>query len=134
MKIFEFNPVLYPTRLWVCKSGTTIDELDEVFGVLCEDNTIESFKDNLQLPQFGDSATTYIVGHKKLGLKGCLVYLNREVTVGSLAHEASHCTDWIFDEIDDAPKERLYESGEPRAYYLQWVMECLWKVKQGKVK
>lgn len=131
-KIYEFNPQIYKTRLWVAKRGVTKDEIDKVFYALNEDEEGVSFADNHEMPDYGTALETYIVGHKESKIKGCLVVINREVTVGSLAHEASHCADWLFEDIGEAT--RSYEHGEPQAYYIEWVTDRLYEVYKGKVK
>lgn len=131
MKIYEFNPCIYRTRLWVCRRGVTIEELDDTFEALCDDNTGASFKENHSLPQYDEGIKVYPVGHKKSGYSGCLVYLNRGITAADICHEAVHCMDWLFIQIGES--ERSWEHCEPSAYYAGWVFDCIWKVWKGKV-
>ena len=130
-KIYEFDPHIYKTRLWVCKKGVTLEEIDEVFDALCEDGTGTSFKDNHKLPSCDEGIKVYPVGHKKSCYTGLLVYLNRNFTPGDICHEAVHCTDWLFIEIGET--ERSWEHSEPPAYYAGWVFNCIWKVYKGKI-
>lgn len=128
--IKEFDPVIYPFRLWVAKD-TTIEEIDRHFEAICDDLTGTSFKDNHTLPDSRTAAArTYIVGHKKSGYMGCLVYLPKGTPLKILSHEADHCADWLFEQIGE--DKRSYNNGEPYAYYQSWVFECLYKVKSGK--
>ena len=131
MRIYEFDPVIFPTRIWVAKKGITINEIDRTFYAVCDDNTGVSFKDSHKLPGAGTGAETYIVGHKRIGLQGCLVILNGSKDAKMLSHEAAHCADWLFEFIGE--QERSYNHGESYAYYQSWVFDCLYKVWRGKV-
>jgi len=131
-RIYEFDPQIYPTRLWVARKGVTIDEIDKMFEAICSDNiTGCSFKENHTLPGIGTGAETFVVGHKKSGFMGCLVYLNSPREAKYLSHEADHCADHLFETIGE--KERSYNHGEPYAYYQSWVFDCLYKVWRNKV-
>lgn len=125
-RIYEFNPVIYPTRLWVALSSITIDEIDKTFDAICDDGVGVSFKANHKLLGVGVDAKTYIVGHKKQNIIGCLVIISDSVQVKNLSHEADHCADYLFEEIGET--ERSYLHGEPYAYYQSWVFDCLYNV------
>ena len=130
-KIYEFDPVIYPFKVWVARKGTTIERIDKVFEALCQDDTGCSFKDNHILPDKGTAAQTYIVGHKKQGITGCLVVLGYGTLVKDLSHEACHCADWLFERIGDTTRE--YERGECYAYYQCAVFDFLYNVFRRKV-
>lgn len=131
-KIYEFDPVIYPFKLWVTRSSTTIDEIDRVFEAINDDGFGVPFKSVYHnMLDYGTDATTIIVGHTKQGLKGCLVVLSSKVAVKTLSHEADHCADYLFEEIGDT--ERTYAHGEPYAYYQSWVFDCLYKVKNKRI-
>ena len=129
--IYEFDPVIYPFKLWVARKGTTIEQIDKVFEALCEDNIGCSFKENHTLPTIGTAVRTYVVGHKKQGVTGCLVVFGYNTKVKHLSHEADHCADWLFTQIGET--ERDYEHGECYAYYQSWVFDCLYNVFRGKI-
>ena len=128
-KIYEFDPVIFPTRLWVALDGITIDEIDNAFEAICDDNTGVSFKENHTLLGVGTDAKTFIVGNKAQNIKGCLVLIRKDSLLKSLSHEADHCADWLFEDIGET--ERSYNS-ECYAYYQSWVFECLYKVLNGE--
>lgn len=131
-KVHEFNPVIYPFKLWVVKEGITINEIDEMFDAINDDGYGVSYSDVYKsLLDHGTDATTFIVGHKKQGVKGCLVVMGRKVKIKSLSHEADHCADYLFEDIGDT--RRSFDGGEPYAYYQSWVFECLYNVKRGKL-
>jgi hypothetical protein len=129
--IYEFDPVIYPFKVWVARRGVTLEQIDKVFEALCEDDTGIPFKGNHTLPTIGTAAQTFIVGHKKQGITGCLVVFGHGTLIKDLSHEADHCADWLFERIGET--ERDYERGECYAYYQSWVFECLYKVFKGKL-
>ena len=131
MKIYEYDPVIYPFKVWVARKDTTIEQIDKVFEALRQDDTGCSFKDNHTLPTMGTAAQTFIVGHKKTGFMGCLVVFGFGTRVKDLSHEADHCADWLFERIGETTRE--YERGECYAYYQSWVFNCLYNVFRRKI-
>lgn len=133
-KVHEFDPQVYPTRLWVAKGWEIkFTELDELFYAVSKEGEIYSFKDQFKEDKPNDFATTYPVGLKKTGWRGCLVVIHRKDTpIAILTHEASHCTDWLFEQL--GIMQQGFDDGEPRAYYTQWVFQKLYDVKTNKVK
>ena len=97
-KIFEFNPVLFPTRVWVTlypdirlisRHFYALDEQGEIIEEFPQD----TFSDEKTVAQ------TTLVQDKKSGYQGCLITIHRvnEMTPGIAAHEANHCADWLCD-------------------------------------
>ena len=126
-KIFEFNPVIFPTRVWVTMCPD-IKLISRQFYALDEDGEI---MDVFPADTFTDDKTvaqTTLVQHKKTNFYGCLVTIHRadEVTSGIMAHEASHCADWLCDQF--GIYSCTFQTGETRSYYVQWVTECIEKV------
>ena len=134
-KIYEFNPQIFPTRLWVCKSKeVTIEEVDKMFYALDDANERRYFKEVHEMPDFNIFASTYPVSHKETGWRGCLVILNRgDMPTSTCTHEASHCTDWLFEQLG-IKSGTTFDNGEARAYYHEWVFNRIYEVKQGRVR
>lgn len=130
-KIYEFDPVIYPTKVWVALDDVTIDEIDEAFEAICNDDTGVPFKENHTLLERYTDAKTIVVGCKEQHRTGCLVLMRKNTALKSLSHEADHCADYLFEEIGET--ERSYNHGEPYAYYQSWVFDCLYKVKKGEL-
>ena len=132
-KVYEFDPVLYPTRLWVVVKPD-VREMDAEFYALDEyGETLDEMNKDL----FDDSHTvaqTTLVQDKTSEYKGCLVAILRpkEVTPGIAAHEASHCADYLCDSF--GIKSDTFETGESRAYYVQWVADTIWDVLHNPAK
>lgn len=135
MMVHEFNPVIYPMRLWVAISPS-YDEVRDKFGFLDEDGNDISVESEFK-PNDTSIAQTYTVYDKESGWKGCFVTIWRkaDVSSGVIAHESSHCADWLDDELGGlgSVDGRKFLTGEPRAYYTQWVANCIDDVLNGKV-
>lgn len=134
-KFYEFNPQVYPTRLWIAKSkDVTIDDVDKEFYALSDTNERCGFKEVQEMPDMSSYASTYPVSHKKTGWRGCLVILNRgDMPTSTCTHEASHCTDWLFEQLG-IESGTTFNNGEARAYYHEWVFNRIYEVKQGRVR
>lgn len=134
-KIYEFNPQVYHTRLWVAKySDVSFDEIDKNFYALNTRNERIDFKVAYEEPDANIYATTYPVSNKESGWRGCLVLLNRkDMPLSTCTHEAFHCTDWLFEQLG-IESGTTFDNGEARAYYHEWVFNRIYEVKQGKVK
>lgn len=121
MQIHEFDCVLFPIKLWVTKGRVTHSELNEYF----EGRNGATFKEE-SMPDEYSVATTYFVV-KKDGSIGSLVVINkpRFFTDDFITHECTHCVDDMCDVIG-MPQTK--DTGEPRAYYAQWVAKCIKEV------
>lgn len=133
-RIFEFDPQIYPTRLWVCVKPT-FEEIDEKFYFLSEDGeeVVDDAKKEFQRSPSA-IATCYPVCDMESLWKGILVVIwrRREVRSGVIAHESSHATDWLDDRLGLGGHS--FNDGEPRAYYAQWVANCIEDVLKGRTK
>ena len=132
-KIYEFDPVIYPTKVWI-SIKPDIDDLDEVMYALDDDGeTLAEFpKDTFDANTA--IAETVIVQRKSTNEEGCLVAIlrPREMTPGVAGHEASHCTDWLCDTF--GIYSHTFETGEARSYYLQWAEDSIWDVLHNPAK
>lgn len=129
-RIYEFDPAIYPTRLW-CAVNPTVKQMQSKFYFLNEEGEII---DGIDLNEHCNSvATTFSVSDKTSGWKGCFVCIWRpkQTGVGVIAHEGLHCTDWLCDELGLCGFS--FEDGEARAYYLQWVANNIANVLRNKV-
>lgn len=129
-EIYEFDPVIYPTRLWVCKKPDTKDvaELFDPFNVNGE--MVDSFGDVLD-DVSGKYANTIIVGNKKSCMRGCLVSIFRPSGCGAgvCSHEALHYIAYLSEQFD-IPLGG-FDTSEPLAYLEQWATNCINSVLVG---
>lgn len=128
-RVYEFDPVIYPTRVWVTKCSD-IDILAKTFTFL--DDNDEEYKDKVDIGR-----TTIVrvlsVAHKKSAWMGCLAVINlpKQCDVGIIAHESGHVTDWLCDHL--GVSGFTFVEGEARQYYAGWVARCIDKVLKGRV-
>ena len=111
-KIYEFNPVIYPIRLWV---SMTQDEelLNKKFEYVYRKQPIV-IHDNYY-------AITYDVFRKKTTHEaGILILFNEDgMTMKYITHEAFHVIDGILEYIgEENPGD------EQKAYLGGWVAQC----------
>lgn len=129
-EVYEFDPVIYPTRLWVCKRPR-VEDIEPLFYPF--DNNGEMVDD------FGDVfagsgkfANTLIVGSKRDRIRGCLVSILQPGGCGPgvCSHEAMHfiayCGDVFGIPLGD------FDTSEPLAYLEQWATNCIWCALVGE--
>lgn len=122
--IYEFDPVIYPTRLWVCKKPNVEDISDMFYPFNTEGEQIDSFGDVFEY-DFGRYANTMIVGNKDSRMRGCLVsiFLPNQCGAGVCAHEALHYVAYLREQFG-IPLGN-FDTSEPMAYLIQWVTNCI---------
>ncbi len=127
-KIYEFDPLIYPTRIWV---GVNVPDKDiaERFYSLLSDGSIDDFEDT---GNKGAVATCYLVVEKESNWKGVFCHIQRPklTGVGVMAHEAEHIVCWICEQF--GIESTTFGDSEPRAYLIQWVANCINEVKCKK--
>lgn len=132
-KIHEFDPLLYPTRLWVGVNIPFKDVCDKFYAINSDD-TVTDFSDAVE--QFGTSAVAacYPVGDKKTGWRGifCHIFRPKFLSVGVIAHEAEHTVCWICEQF--GIESTTFEDSEPRAYLIQYIANCINQVKTNKIE
>ena len=134
-KIFEFDPAVYPFRLWV---GVDVPS-DEITGKFWAYNIVDGTISDIENSDLsGDSvATTYPVCCKEDNAIGAFVHVRRKgrCSVGVMAHEASHVCDFLSDRFGITGNESdMYLHGEARAYFIEWAANCINEVKTGKIR
>ena len=131
-KIHEFDPLIYPTRIWV---GVNIPESDiatKFYSVL-SDGSMGVFNEVEENQGLTPIATCYPVRDKESGWRGIFCHIKRPkmAGVGVIAHEAEHIVCWICEQF--GIQSVTFEDSEPRAYLIQWVANCIDEVKRGKI-
>lgn len=122
-KIYEFDPVIYPRKLWVIVTDKD-NELEELFDMECD---ITGFANK-------NEAIVFPCSLKENGKKGVAVVFQKKkyMTIKNMAHESVHIASVIFLEcgIDMGFTDGL---DEHYAYLIGWAASCCEKVKKGKV-
>lgn len=116
-KVHEFNPQIYPRKVWVAVSK---DKFAERFDGVSEwDETCDAIVDCV---------------HDKLrNLGGVLVRFGsvEDMTVANISHESTHIAMEIFDYI--GANVDLHNQ-EPFSYLVGWVADCIEQVRTGQFK
>ncbi len=127
IKIHEFDPCVYPMKLWVCvdSSDEFKDELVKTFE-MDEKETAKSIAIN--------GVTTCETKLLSTNKKGVLVFCSNFelLTVSNIAHESVHVADCIFEYIGACSQDFSY-ANEPYAYLVGWAAECISKVEKGNI-
>jgi len=122
--IHEFDPVIYPLKLWVA-SEFNVKAIQSLF------ETKEGKELNFEISNDVNAVTfNRTVVHKKTRDWGALVAINSEKDLGArtISHEATHATRFIWDHLnEDSP------GIEADAYLVGWIADCIEKVLKNKV-
>lgn len=123
-KIDEYDPVIYPRKLWVSLYNDTMKPFTNRF----------CYRDGCELTDMDDSgetnARTYCVVEKSTGKYGYLVLIDsiglkdKAFLIDTIAHESEHVKTNIFEDI------QLYtnvESQEADAYMVGFIAKSIWK-------
>ena len=124
-KINEFDPVLYPYKLWITYDATP-EELNEKFP------DGDEFGEHFSEFPSDAGAVTSMVADGETGEDGILIrFLNRKnVNFGSVCHEAGHFALCLWNFIN---AKVMFDCQEPFCYALEFVGECCEKVRKGDV-
>lgn len=123
-RIYEFNPQIYPRRLWVAVGGT-FENISTMFSAMNGEELVEG-KDSL--------AMTYMVQTKDDNkFLGHLIWFlsAKDMTTKNITHEAFHASSDLFCLLGC---EMHYDNQEPFAYLAGWVADCIDKVKRNKIE
>lgn len=118
-KIHEFDPVIYPRKLWVAV-GVPTAVLNDMFEDKLED--------------MSESSNAEVINARRLkpDIKGGVLIRfksKNEMTANVMTHEAVHAAIEIFDYTGCGIS---YDNQEPFAYLAGWVSQCIDDVKRGK--
>lgn len=113
---WEYDPVIYPRKLWVY-TGYRLSEVCDVFEDL--------------VPEKDYMGITYEESVRKQdGEIGILVAFDTicHMSIENIAHEASHVVDVVETSLG------IDHGGESTAYLLGWVAKCIDMAKNGTGK
>lgn len=120
-KIYEFDPQIYPRKLWV-SVGVPFEELKDEF-------------EDLKPMEKASYAQVDHVGKLKPEIRGGLLVRFEDLDAlkrfGNITHETIHVATDIFDYIGayHDPKNQ-----EPFAYLCGWIAKCIEEVKQIEIE
>lgn len=117
----EFDPVIYPLKLWVTVTNR-IEDLNENFTTISGDNIYLDASSDIEalvpkvILQYND-------------LNGVLINFSskRCMTIKYICHEVNHALKLIWEHLNE---DVIGEEAE--AYLAGWIGECIEKVKLNK--
>jgi hypothetical protein len=125
-QIHRFDPVIYPRKLWIvkgCEKKFINDRFVERLGeeiALYDDERNEA-----------DCTVICDVILKETEECGYLVYIQSDLSIGQIAHEAVHVAVGLFKDIGAYLDP---DNQEPFAYLVGWIADCINQVETGKLK
>jgi len=121
--IYEFDPVIYPYKLWVIVSKKPVVVADN-FLEYSGNPILNIEKDTERLGAF-----TMSVMDKKKTSFGVVIYFRskNDISYSLTAHESSHAAKFLFKHIEAA-----VEPHEPFEYVVGWIAGCIEKVKNNR--
>lgn len=132
-KIYEFDPVIYPFPLLVCKyiPGATAHEIADRYNQVLDRRSAQiiAVQDLLGNPTL--TAKTVCVIDKETEAMYYLVILYRpkKIRWGVVAHESLHVLTMLGDWLGFSPPK--LQDDEPHAYFIGWVANCIGSVIEG---
>jgi hypothetical protein len=121
-KIHEFDPAIYPVKLWVIKTPTK---------EFIDNNFVEFNGDNLNFEVSKNTVMNcynQVVVNKNSQLLGILISIFTKPSYKYIAHESTHAARFIWNWLGED------NTGvEADAYLVGWIAECIEKVKFNKV-
>jgi len=121
--IHEFDPQIYPCKLWVAITNKS-DVLNERFKWDFNDSDVDIDFSNT------DAITGAVRQRidRKFGI--LIVFENKKVcTISNIAHESSHAADDIWKRLGE-----VNTGGEANAYLVGWIAKCIEKTLKNKRK
>jgi hypothetical protein len=124
VQFHEFNPTIYPRKLWVVKGKNCLPNIQEMFSEVDGDEIC--FSNDLCL---GFKAIVLSVQRKSDGKCGVLVWLREEYNLSDIAHESCHVAMEIAKEVGIVAD---YDNQEPIAYLVGFAFDCIKQVYTNK--
>ena len=119
--IHQFDPVIYPFKLWVSITND-LRSVGERFLEYPSETPYDT-----SIPDIVDCFISQVI-EKETRLFGFLAVFRsvKNCTVGTISHEAIHVSDRLWKHIGENKK-----GSEANAYLVEWISNCIDKVKRG---
>lgn len=117
-KIHEFDPEIYPRKLWV--------------AVAAPYEVIKDMFEDVQPMEKNADAQVDCTRRLKPDVKGGVLIRfesKQAITASNVTHEAMHAAMDIFEYVGAYPDPK---NQEPFAYLCGWIAKCIDEVKRGK--
>lgn len=129
--IFEFDPVIYPVRIWVGINPSFNDISSKFYGLDSEMEKLHVTEEMCTHDRFV-VARTFTVADKEKGWFGLLIgiYKPKNCKVDNICHESAHCADFICEQLGITNGD--FDNGEAYAYLIGWIAKCIDSVLRNK--
>ena len=119
-KLYEFNPQIYPRKLWVLfkPSYETINKLFH------QDGKPLPFEQFDKMSRCQQNGSTMSVVSRETNDIGVVIIFWSKPKISTISHESVHACDYIFDELGMCTQS-FEETNEPYAYLVGWVSGCI---------
>lgn len=118
-KVHEFDPVIYPVKLWVLIAEDS-DYLRSQFVYYPSKKTLQ-----VEIPEDTDALvdTVMLKSNNEIGI--LITFRDFEsCNTGTIVHEACHVADRFWKRIGERKK-----GSESNAYFIEWIVKCCEKAK-----
>lgn len=133
-KIYEFDPVVYPFPLIVCKyvPGHTAKEIADNYNQVADRRTALTFsEDDLRANPTLTAKTVCVIDKKTEHMKYLIIlYQPKKIRWGIVAHESLHVLTMMGEWLGFKPPS--VNEDEPHAYFISWVANCIGSVIDGR--
>lgn len=125
-KVLKFDPQVYPFKVWVAQ-GVDFEYMSNNFYALVDGFAVDITKEMWSEQPHNKIMTVYPVATRDSLLVGAIAIVRqpKDVGVKTMAHEATHITDLMCEELGIDGCNYSYSGGEARAYFAGWVAECI---------
>lgn len=122
IKIHQFDSVIYPVKLWITITSNLLPIRERFVRY-------PSGKKFVITGTEGLLAFTDLVASKETKEIGILITIKsrNNLSIGLIAHEATHVSDKLWNHIGERNP-----GNEANAYLVEWIANCIWKVKTNK--
>jgi hypothetical protein len=121
MIIHEFDPVIFPVKLWILENPS-VKKIKENFIPLDKNFFVPN-----EFSEDGIAYTSRISKNtysNKYGVWICILR-KKDMKDGDYAHEACHAVNEIYNYVG---ADNIDLGGEPHAYFVGWVADCIYEV------
>ena len=125
-KVLKFDPQVYPFKVWVAQ-GVDFEYMSNNFYAFIDGFAVDITNDMWDAEPNTKIIRVYPVVEKGSMLIGAIARILQPEDVGvrTMAHEATHITDLMCEELGIDGCNYSYFGGEARAYFAGWVAECI---------
>ena len=119
--IYQFDPVIYPYKLWVCVTGD--------INTVLNDNFTDTLGNSFDITDKYEAITCSVKRKNEPTYYGTIITFDNKnyMDIKNIAHESTHAAKFLCNHID-----MEYSCDEAFEYLVGWIADCCYKVKKNK--